>query len=418
MVILEIIAFSLLIASLLITSGKKSPNKRLDLIALYILQAFFFINTLFNNLRSALFIGIMLLTYRGGWIFRSFIPYYVFILWGLFTLSYSGSIHYGIMMIVKFLLPLFFAMYAYQAIKSPEDYVEMLKRVCRYLPLLAILSTYPITLLGDITFNLFMGWGKSCDIFAILICVPLTLYAITQERKYLWYTFLMLLPSFTLIRRAAIAGSLLCIGTFFFFRKGIKAIIPITAIGIVTLALILSIAPLRTRFFGGDKGDISGLSNKELLSSTDHIQTSGRDAMWTYALEQFYSGHEIIGCGLGTMKVFLRNDSEASEHFSLLHNDHLHILIETGAIGLSLWILSYLKILSYAYRAARRNSNPYLLRASAVCTMAAIFSIAFNMYYANMLSSLASLPCTFILIGCFLKLRTLYAHPQPSIIHP
>lgn len=410
MFIIALIITLLLVSKIIVTYNSTSSNKSLDLIILYITQCFFFLGTVYNNLRFLIFIIFLILTYRGQILFRPLYSYYLFIIWGIITLIYTDSISFGVLMIVKFIIPLFFLMYAYNAINNEDDFITILKRTCYVFPFFILVSIYPLPSLGSVTLPIFSSWSaKGCDLFSVLICVPLALYILYNERKYLYLSIFFLLPPFTLIRRAAIAASLISIGVFYFYKKGIKAIVPIIMLALFTLSLILCITPLKNRFFGGDKGDVSHLSNKELISSTEHISSSGRDFMWKYALAKYYKKHEVKGCGLGTMKVFLRNDKKTSQSFAMLHNDHLHILIETGIIGLALWIITFLKLIISMIQILIAHSGNRILKVSAACALSSTLALLFNMYYANMLSGFSTLPCSFIFIGCFLKLKALYS---------
>lgn len=407
MFVVAIIIFSLLIGKIITVYNATSQNKCLDLIILYIIHSFFFLGAAYNNLRFVVFLFFLLLTYKRNILFRPMCSYYLFLIWGVISLMHSAFIGYGILMIVKFVIPLFFLMYAYNAINDKEDFVILLKRCCYAFPFFIIMSIYPLPLLGSVFIPVFGSWSaKGCDLFSVLICVPLALYLLFGERKFLYISILFLLPPFTLIRRAAIGASLLSISVFYIYKKGIKSILPITMILILALSMILFIPPLRKRFWGGDKGNISRLNNKELLSSTKYISSSGRDLMWKYALTKFYKGNEMAGCGLGTMKSFLRKDGTASQSFAMLHNDHLHILIETGIIGLTLWIVTFLQLIISMIQILIKKSVDKVLKISAACALSATLALLFNMYYANMLSGFSTSICTFILIGCFLKLKS------------
>ena len=100
-------------------------------------------------------------------------------------------------------------------------------------------------------------------------------------------------------------------------------------------------------FFEGVDVDISLLQDAAILEA---INTHGRNDIWLSVFNTFYVGHEWFGSGLGTVKDWLLSPKNTTGSFDLLHNDWLHLLCETGLIGIILLILFYINIFKNTFK--------------------------------------------------------------------
>lgn len=380
--------------------------RKLRILSLFVLSTFFYFSTLISNLIFFFFVFMLLLITKIRKIIYPIYIYIIFLAYCCITLFYSESLWFGSMMVLKLTLPLLFLMFGYSIIDSKEKFIYFLHSSYKFFIPIAILSSNPIVALGKEHVKVFASWeAGNTELYVALLCIPISLYFFTKKVKYLFGSLVFTLPYFTLIRRTCIGGAAIVASVAYYFKKGIKAFIPIF-IGMCLLVMaIVTIPALRERFFGGDKGDMSGLSTKELLSA-ENVSTSGRDYMWAYVTNKFYVGNEIFGCGLGTMKSYLReNVSGETAHFEILHNDHLHLLIETGIVGVVLFGLFFSVILIKSYFIIRKKKVDYTLRIAAFCSFATALSTLFCMYFSNVLSMLTSIAITFLFIGIFLRLE-------------
>ena len=393
--------------SLYLTFVSNIKYRKLKILSLYILSTFFYFNTLISNLIFFYFLSLLLLLS----VKKIKVPfpsnlYVIFLLYSCITLFYSESLWYGSMMILKLTIPFLFLMIGYNIVDSEVKFHTFLFKSYKYFVPIAILSSDPIVTLGKQYVKIFTSWESgNTYIYLVLICIPISLYFLTKKLKYVFESLIFTFPYLTLVRRASIGGAAIVASVAYYFKKGWKAFIPIF-LGICLLVVsIVTIPALRDRFFGGDKGDMSGLSNRELLSA-ENVSTSGRDYMWAYVLDKFYVDNEIYGCGLGTMKSFLRNNASGeTEHFEILHNDHLHILIETGMVGIILYEIFFLGIIISSLKVIRNNRYDFSIRVSAFCSLSMTISMLFCMYFGNLLSALNPLAVTFLFIGIFLRMK-------------
>ena len=385
----------------------KSNMWSIKILSLYIIAVFFYFNTLVSNLIFFFFVFVFIFFTKTK--LQEIYPaniYVVFLLYCCLTLSYSESLWYGSMMILKLLLPFIFLMIGYCLVDTREKFLTFLYRSQKYVIPLAILSSEPFVSLFKPYIKIFTSYeAGNTEIYVTLLCIPLALFFMTKKKKYLIKSIILSLPFVTLIRRTCIGAATIVAGIAYYFRKGYKAIAPITFMLVILVIAIASVPALRDRFFGGDKGDMSGLSTKELMS-VDNIGTSGREFMWHYVTEKFYNGNEIFGCGLGTMKAFLRNNVKGeTAHFEILHNDHLHLLIETGLLGVILYSTFFLIVIYMSFKKLRKHNTDIVIRTSAFCALSTTLSLLFCMFFSNILSMLTSIAVTFLFIGIFLRLQ-------------
>lgn len=140
-------------------------------------------------------------------------------------------------------------------------------------------------------------------------------------------------------------------------------------VAICVLALLLSIPPLRERFFFGDQLDLSG----EYL--TRALNTSGRNRMWpvTYIHAQ---EKLAIGWGPGSARLLVASDVFAGEKGAEYHphNEYLQILHDLGLIGLILWVLAWVPMLWVHWR-QWKDADRMSAAVTAKWEMAAVFCI-------------------------------------------
>ena len=415
-ILLGLIFVIYIVFKISITYNKRISNndKVINILSLFIFANFFYFSQQIDNTIYFILLGALLIFQIKSLGFNNYLRIYlIFLLYSTLTLSYSQSIVEGLKMILKFILPILFLIIGYSTIINKDTFIKFLYKSKKYFIPLSIISCLP-ALLADFTkeYQIFRSWvagnAYSCTLLA---CIPLSLYCLTKNKKYLINSIIMGTPAFALIRRAAIGGYFIIISTYLYMRKGIRSILILSFCLITFISIILAVPSMRERFFGGDKGDVTQKSNSEILSSTDNISTSGREFMWAYVIEKFYVGNEIKGCGLGSMKKFLRDNTEGeSAHFEILHNDHLHILIETGLIGIILYELFYVVIIFSSFKIMVNREKDPVLRISAMCSLAMTLALIFFMYFGNLLSVPFSISIPYLFIGFFLKLNKIHNH--------
>ena len=409
-----IIPFVILIITYLILIVKYLPRRsnNIGLAVFIVIVSFFHFDVPGSRLQLPLFALVLLPRIKR---LPQIVPFYLYIIFLVYcainTLFLSTSYHFGLLMIIKLFVPFMFLIYGYNVFKSGNEFYYFAKRVAAIIPFFAIVSSYPISLLREYTSAFMKAWSAGdVEIFAVLLSIPLSLFLIENQKKHFVTAVCCMLPPLSMIRRTVL-GSQFSVATIFaMIKKGVKSIIPIGLMVAVALVAVLNIAPIRERVFGGDKGDVSGVSNKELLSSTDYIGTSGRSSMWAYMTAEFYVGNEVFGCGLGTMKSYMRRADNSGEDasFEMLHNDHLHLLIETGIVGIFLFSLFVVWLIIYLISNMKRTKDKRAPRfACNFCALSSFVVIIFCMFFSNILSQVWEIIVCFMFIGMAMKANEL-----------
>ncbi len=141
------------------------------------------------------------------------------------------------------------------------------------------------------------------------------------------------------------AAAAICVGAFL-YRRQLGRVLPIVAIALAGIAIYFVVAPSAfdrvTNF--GDAGD-------------------GRSELWTVAWRAF-EDHPVTGIGLNQFRIEsseyvlepgnLKFVRLIAERPVVVHNTYLQFLVETGIVGLALYLLVVWRCLSRLGFAARR----------------------------------------------------------------
>lgn len=340
---------------------------------------------------------------------RIIYSFLIFYAWIAFTMSYSKGLYEGSMMLIKYSIPFFFYISAYKSLKSRDEYISWIMRVNFFIVIYIFINGIPaLSFVGSWFGGQFFG-GASTYQMATFIAIPISLYFMTGQKKFLLHAFCYFLPSVTRIRRAAFAAIFMTTSIMMFWRNKLRALLTISVALFFIIIAIFSIKPLQERFFGGDKGKWRATSvTMETIEEdglSKHLNTSGRDAMWSVVLKRFFYDSPIAGVGLGTLKAYITSsDSEGGRAFLLLHNDYLQLMTETGIVGLTLWII-FILFVFYEIFDTLRHSDDSLLIYSALIALCSLTAILFIMYFANILSTPMRFMQPFIMFGFFMRLK-------------
>lgn len=260
--------------------------------------------------------------------------YLVFLIFCSLTFIYTSSIFKAILMLLLLIVPVFYYYFSNNAFKNESTLELFLDRICKLTILYFIASL--ISKLQLDFFSVYPYFGM----YVFPCC--LVLYLKTRKKIYLLLALLCLSGNLHTIKRTPMIGMLLSTSLLFIYKYKLKAILPIPFLVAGFILSILYIPAVRSYMFF-DGFDPSAIDFDSLFSEDtfDLVNTHGRTGMWAYIYEKFYVGHEWLGCGLASVKVWLQSAANDSGSFELLHNDWLEILCETGRIGIGLLLLFY-----------------------------------------------------------------------------
>lgn len=277
------------------------------------------------------------------------ILYVYFFSWCCFSILWSSMSYYSFMMLIKLAIPFIFFSYASKAFTNRKNIIvfsEIVAKSAIWYFVLNILAR----LCGDLIPLCNPYYGIYCFIFAIF------LYLIKKDKKYLVYMILCFSYNIYYVKKTPLLAIFLALLLLYIYKYKIKSLLPVGILTIVFIAIVLFVPQVRDRMFfeGFDISQITYMDAEDILSV---LNTSGRSSMWEIVIDKFYKGNEWFGVGIGTMKFWLRTSSETSEAFLLLHNDWLHILCETGRIGIYLLILFFVSLIVKCYKDYQKHQK-------------------------------------------------------------
>ena len=370
------------------------------------------------------FITILLLQFTGR-IRAKFeaitITYIIFFLWLCYTMTYTTVPRYGMMMLIKYSLPMLFLWLGYSGLNNEKDLIIFLKVVnvvaCVYCLLIGGQGgkLMPWRCYGPIGLQ-FSKYAAFADYLTAIFIVPILLYWLTKEKKYIFCALWMVLSTVLESVRTGMGGMMLVFAFAMLLRYKIKAIPSLLFAGVLFLSIILFVPNVNEKFFGDAAGNVSATDIVQGNAlSLDNIEMSGREYLWKKVKENCYYGNELTGKGLGEAEYFAKNKMYEGE-ISKVHNDYLILLCDTGNVGIILLIIFYISvIIKVSSHVMLRRCNP-LVKLTGIMALSSMAGIAFCMYFDNVVSnSMQSMVMPYIFLGFFLKALDIERYKQKTL---
>ena len=348
--------------------------------------------------------------------------YVVFFLWLCYTMTYTTATRDGVMMLIKYSLPMLFLWLGYSAMNNEKDFIIFLKVVnivaCIYCffiggqggKLMPWLYISPIGLQ-------IATYAAFADYLTSIFIVPILLYWLTKEKKYIFCALWMVLSTVLESVRTGMGGMMLVFAFAMVLRYKAKAIPGLLFAGALFVSVILFVPKVNEKFFGEDAGKVTATEIVQGNAlSLDNIEMSGREYLWKKVKENCYYGNELIGKGLGEAEYFAKNKMYKGK-ISKVHNDYLILLCDTGIVGVIMFVLFYISVIfKVTSHVMLRRSNP-LVRLTGIMVLSSMAGIAFCMYFDNVVSnSMQSMVMPYIYIGFFLKALDIEKNRHKTII--
>ena len=382
--------------------------------------------TPFSLLRYALWFIIMLALLFIGKMRIKFefmtVMYSIFFLWLCYTMTYTTVPRDGAMMLIKFFLPMLFLWLGYSGLRNEKDLIIFLKVVnvvaCVWC---FIIGGFASNFLPPI-YRFFVGicfpYAGFADYLTSIFIVPILLYCLTKEKKYIFCALWMVLSTVLDSVRTGMGGMMLVFCIALLLKNKAKAIPVLAVAGAMFLGVVLFVPRVNEKFFGEDAGTVSATDIVQGgAMSMENIEKSGREYMWERVMDNCYYGNETFGGGLGTSGRFVKNYGEATQGLVMMHNDYLQILCDAGIVGIVLIALFYLSvILKVTSNVALRRSSS-LVKLTGIMALPSLAGIAFCMYFDNVVSnSMQSMVMPYIYLGFFLKALELEKGKQRDVV--
>ena len=291
------------------------------------------------------------------------VMYSIFFLWLCYTMTYTTVPRDGAMMLIKYSLPMLFLWLGYSGLGNEKDLVVFLKVVnvvaCVYCFTMGGFAWTFIRPLYIFSMGIFSTYAAFADFLTSIFIVPILLYWLTKEQKYIFCALWMVLSTVLESVRAGMGGMMLVFCIALLLKNKVKAVPGLAVAGAMFLSVVLFVPQVNEKFFGEDAGSVSvtDIVQGDAMSM-ENIEMSGREYMWERVLDNCYYGNETFGGGLGTSGRFVKNYGEATQSLVMMHNDYLQILCDAGKVGIVLIILFYLSVIAKvtAHTAMRRST--------------------------------------------------------------
>lgn len=338
------------------------------------------------------------------------IMYSIFFLWLCVTMTYTTVPRDGAMMLIKYSLPMLFLWLGYSGLNNEKDLIIFLKVVnvvaCIYC---MFIGGQGCKLMPWLYYRVFMGvfgtYAAFADFLTSVFIVPILLYWLTKEKKYIFCALWMVLSTVLESVRTGMGGMMLVFVVALLLKDKVKAIPGLAVAGALFLGVILFVPEVNEKFFGEDAGTVSATDIVQGGAlSMDNIEMSGREYMWQRVKDNCYYGNETFGGGLGTSGRFVKDYGRANNYLDMMHNDYLQIICDTGHIGILLLAIFYIVVIfKVTSEVALRRCSP-LVKLTGIMALSSIVGIAFCMYFDNVVSnSMQSMVMPYIYLGFFLK---------------
>ena len=335
--------------------------------------------------------------------------YLVFFFWLCLTMTWTTTPRDGYMMLIKYFIPVLFLWLGYSALRDEKDLVVFLKVVnyvaCIYCFTMGGFAETFISPLYRFSMGIFATYaGFSCFLISVFI-VPILLYWLTKENKYIYCALWLLLSPVLQSVRAGLGGMFLVFVVAIYLRYKQRSLPALFFAGAMFLSIILFVPGVNEKFFGENAGKVTGTDIVQGGAlSLDNIEMSGREQMWERVKENCYYGNETFGGGLGTSGRWVKNYGMATKGLVMMHNDYLQILCDAGIVGIVLLCIFYLGFIIKVIAHVVLRRSTALVRLTGIMALSSMVGVGFAMYFDNVVSnSMQALVMPFIYWGFFFK---------------
>jgi len=233
--------------------------------------------------------------------------------------------------------------------------------------------------IGSYSFYLTLA-GNQLMIFAFAFTFAMQ-KDLTLNKKLL-YILAIILIGLSLIStqgRSAWLGATLIIllGTFLFYRNYFWKIL--SAFVVIFLTIVIALPDVRDRFMA--------------IFSTSHQANLTRVNLWMTSF-LIIKDHFVVGVGPGHFQQFfelykVEGFYDAAGH---AHNDYLHILVQSGILGLITWLMIWIAFfkqgITYVYLQKRESSDTPIVKGSVLAIAGILVAALFQCYFVDLENSI------------------------------
>lgn len=329
--------------------------------------------------------------------------YFAYLVWITIGCFYSPAPFFGIRTVLKYLYPLLLCMFASAAVRDPEVFFKS-SLFARLVALITLIIGF-IPYLEPFVFPGVYWYvtARAINFISIMIFSLGMFYFTNQKKKNLIYTVIFLLPCLIWVFRTSIMGSLIAIMAFYFIKYKLKSLPIIAGVIVLGIIAVFTIPSLKEKMFYDDSVTIEEFTEGKI--DENNLNTNMRKYMWEKLENRFYIGHEVAGCGTGTVQAYMYANSKEFGGINVPHSDFVQQKCDNGLIGLILYGAIAFFVFVDAFRTYWRYDEP-ALQLCAIVAGASMIGVYATLYSDNVVNySMATLSMPFGFYGMMLGLR-------------
>lgn len=311
------------------------------------------------------------------------IAYIIYMLWLLYSMTYSEAGQYGWRYILKYIYPLLIMMGTSAIVRDEEVFVAICVWIRRIAFVAAII--YYIPGIGKLFGPLFW-YGTALNIHYVTIsCASLALYFFYgKDKKDLIIAALFVLPCLLMTHRTGLMAMFTALTVFCFYKFKWISLPYIVGVAAIGIGIIFYVPSFHQKMFWREAETGQTVTIQDLREGNiteDDIRNNGREAVWEMLEEEFYVGRELKGSGIGSCQKFLYE--AGGNVVKQTHGDYIQMRCDTGLIGMYLYIAIAALIVIHSFIECVRPSNPDYIKACAMIVGGSIVGNYFGMYSDN-----------------------------------
>ncbi|MBQ9639465.1 MAG: O-antigen ligase family protein [Bacteroidales bacterium] len=310
------------------------------------------------------------------------VMYLLYILWLVYSLTYTPSVEYGIRYVLKYIYPLLIMLAASAIVKDEEVFLG----VCVWARRVALISALVVFFIPVIRYAIlpsFFWYETALTIHYVTIAIIsfALFFFYGRDWKDLALAIIFVFPTIISVHRTGLLAMFAGMAVFAFYKwrwVSLPYIVGVLAIG---MAIVFYVPSFHEKMFWRDTEQQLSIGDlREGNITEEDIRNNGRKALWETLEYNFYKGRELKGSGIGSCQLFLYGNPDIAKQ---THGDYIQMRCDTGLVGMWLYIAVAVVCCIHCLLVVTSRYNPDYIKCCAMITAGAIVGNYAAMYSDN-----------------------------------